>query len=151
MPRVQRAGEGGRSSLTPEVGRAPARPAGAADFHAQFQSARLTQARHRLDELLSRIDALGAELAERMTLGSLRAYREAVREFLRTVQEAAVQVETEMEWDYRSWEHRTLTIVRKVNQELEALAQDLMDREQGRLRLLERLGEIKGLLLDLLF
>lgn len=150
MPRIQPTGEGNRpGSLPPEGGRNPVRSAAGADFNAQFRTARLTQARTQLDQLLGRIDALGRDLAERMTMANLRAYRQAVREFLQTVQEAAVQVETETEWDYQSWEQRTLTIVRKVNAELEALADDLVEQEQGRMRLLERLGEIKGLLLDL--
>lgn len=142
---TDRAGVTGGRAPVARAGRAPEGPA----FASHLQLVRADRARAHLDSLLEAVDGAAARLVEERTLANLRAYREAVRAFLAAVQEAAVAVQNEVEWDYREWQHRTLTVVRRVDAALEELAHQVMAREQDRLKLLERLGEIKGLLLDL--
>lgn len=145
-----------RGTTEAKVARVPAgegrqRPEGVAagTFSGQLRSARLQQGRARLDELLADIDRRGADLAEDMTLVNLKGYREAVRRFLAELQRQAVSVQTEVDWDYQAWEHRSLTVIRQVDQELESLSRQVMEQEKDRLAILARIGDIKGLLLDI--
>lgn len=148
MPRVRRATDTGIEVPAPAGERSrPAAPQ--AGFRRELQQARLGSVRERLNEQLSRLDTLGARLAGEMTVGSLKAYKEAVREFLRDLQREAVSVQTQLEWDYQAWQHRSLTVLQKVDAELEELGRMVLDHEQDRLKLLAKIGEIKGLLLDL--
>lgn len=142
---TDRAGVTAGGAPVARAGRTPEGPA----FATHLRSARGDRARAQLDILLAGVDAAAARLVEERTLANLKAYREAVRAFLVAAQEAAVTVQNEVEWDYREWQHRTVTVVRRVDAALEELAHEVMAREQDRLKLLERIGEIKGLLLDL--
>lgn len=130
------------------VGERPRSPAPSASFGRELGQARLGSIRERMQELLGRIDDLGARLAAEMTIANLRAYREAVRGFLAELQQAAVTVQTDLEWDYQAWQHRSLTVLRTVDAELEELGRMVLDHEQDRLKILAKIGEIKGMLLD---
>lgn len=149
MFRIRPAGAGPAGEAPPPRGSAGAQGAGAAAFAQALAGARLRGVRQHLDQLLAAIDQAGARLAQEMTLANLRAYRDAVAEFLRTVQHEALAVHTEQGWDSQAWHHRALTIVRKVDEELDQLARQVLEQEHDRLAVLARIGEIRGLLLDL--
>lgn len=125
----------------------PAAPA--ADFGRELHQARLGSLRERLAEQLARLDELGARLATDLTMGNLKAYKETVRDFLAAIQREAVTVQNELEWDYQAWQHRSLAVIRQVDQELDELGRMVLEHEQDRLKILAKIGEIKGLLLDL--
>lgn len=146
MPRVQ---PGSDITYSPRVaeGSRPHRSDGP-----QFgTSLKLAQGRGRLVDLLQQIDQAGASLANRRTVYELKTYRELVGAFLKEVQAQAYTLQRDMEWDHHTWEQRTLVTVRTVNDELDQLAQQVLSREEDNLAILARVGEIKGLLLDLQF
>ncbi len=128
------------------------RPAGAAAqgaFRERLAQAQAGQLNERIERAIAQIEQLGARLAESLSLADLKRYKQAVASLLRDVTHHMVQVRTQMEWDSQAWEHRTLVTIRKVDEELEKLTQLVLSQEQDRLAILERIGEIKGMLLDL--
>lgn len=149
MTRVRGTGGGKVGGAERAGGRERAAAAPAAAFSQELKTARLGLVRARLDEYLREIEALGARLADERTMGNLKAYKTAVRNFLAALQREAVQVQTELDWDYQSWEQRTLTVVRKVDDELDKLAHMVLDSQADRLQILAKVGEITGMLLDI--
>lgn len=127
------------------------RPAGGAarnSFRAQLQQAHAGQLNERIDKALTHIEELGARLGQSLSMADLKRYREAIAHLMRDLTSNMVEVRTQMEWDSQAWEHRTLVTIRKVNEELEELTSMVLSQEQDRLGILEKIGEIKGMLLD---
>lgn len=100
------------------------------------------------DRLLQAVDEAGARLRDDPSLANLYAYRRRVAAVLRSLQREAVAVVTEAAGG-GFHRRRLLVWVRVVNQELEALAQMVLAREQDRLAIVAKLDQIRGLLLDL--
>lgn len=128
------------------------RPAGQAprgDFRARLAQAAVEQLNERIDKALAHIEELGARLGESLTMTDLKAYKQAIGTLMRDLTHNMLQVRTQMEWDSQAWEHRTLVTIRKVDEELERLTEMVVTQEKDRLSILAKIGEIKGMLLDL--
>lgn len=118
-------------------------------FRLHLSEAATLQLADRVEARLKEIEELGDRLGDSLTLGDLRRYRDAITELMRDLTSNMVQVRTQMEWDSQAWEHRTLVTIRTVNEELEKLASMVVAQEKERLAILEKIGAINGLLLDL--
>lgn len=129
----------------------PDRPVNATaegSFRDRLAKAQVGQLGDRIDKALAEIDQLGARLSETLNLADLRRYRQAIAVLFKDLTSNMFQVKTEMEWDSQAWEHRTLMTVQKVDSELERLTDLVLNHEQDRLAILAKIGEIKGMLLD---
>lgn len=122
-----------------------ARPA----FKNQLAQIAVEQLADRIEARLKEIQEHGERLNESLTLGDLRRYRDAIQELFRDLTSNMVQVKTQLEWDSQAWEHRTLVTIRTVNEELEKLAGMVVSQEKDRLAILDKIGAINGLLLDI--
>lgn len=119
------------------------------EFRLHLAEAAIEQLSDRVESRLKEIEDLGDRLGQSLTLGDLRRYRDAITELMRDLTTNMVQVRTQMEWDSQAWEHRTLVTIRTVNEELEKLAGMVVAQEKDRLAILEKIGAINGMLLDL--
>ncbi|HWI53007.1 MAG TPA: YaaR family protein [Symbiobacteriaceae bacterium] len=126
----------------------PAQGATPGAFRAQLAQAHVGQLNERIDKALADIDDLGTRLGQTLSMADLKRYRQAIAGLMRDLTGNMVEVRTQMEWDSQAWEHRTLVTVRKVNEELEKLTEMVLAQEQDRLGILAKIGEIKGMLLD---
>ena len=102
-----------------------------------------------LDEMLELINQTGRALVTGRGVAELKAYREAVREFLQESVRGSYQVKEERSWDHRG-NHRKLRLVTEVNHRLEELTRIVMESQAPGIEILAKLDEIRGLLLDLL-
>ncbi|HLO02325.1 MAG TPA: YaaR family protein [Symbiobacteriaceae bacterium] len=119
------------------------------EFRLHLAEAAVEQLSDRVEGRLKEIEDLGDRLGESLTLGDLRRYRDAITELMRDLTTNMVQVRSQMEWDSQAWEHRTLVTIRTVNEELEKLAGLVVAQEKDRLAILDKIGAINGLLLDI--
>lgn len=117
-------------------------------FRAQLVDARITQVNTRLDEMMKEIDQIGVQLGRTLNLTDLKRYKQSIANFFKDALRLGTQVKTQMEWDSQAWEHRTLITIEKVNVALDELAQLVHGQEQDRLKILAKMGDIKGMLLD---
>ena len=102
----------------------------------------------RLELLITDITVLGKKIAENRDIGGLKQYRALVRDFIEEVVTNSHEFSRENFLDRRG-RHRVYGIVRQVNSELDALAQDLLTSEKSNIEILARVDEIHGLLLDM--
>lgn len=102
----------------------------------------------RLSGLMEEITQEGEKLAKRRDVKDMKHYRGLIKEFLNEVVTRSHSFSRENFLDRRG-RHRVYGIIRLVDQNLDELAQELMKDEQDHLAILNKIGEIRGLLLDI--
>ena len=102
----------------------------------------------RVDALLNDITAQGNRIAEHMDIRDMKKYRELVKDFLNEVVNRSHKFSRENFLDRRG-RHRVYGIVKLVNKNLDDLAGELVKDEKDHLTILSKVGEIRGLLLDI--
>ena len=102
----------------------------------------------RLQGLMQAISEEGDKLAKRKDLRDLKHYRALVKEFMNEIISRSHSFSRENFLDRRG-RHRVYGIIRLVDENLDALAQELMKDEKDNLKILSTIGEIRGLLLDI--
>ncbi|OON90710.1 MAG: hypothetical protein ATN32_03345 [Candidatus Epulonipiscium fishelsonii] len=102
----------------------------------------------KLTQMIEKITDQGNKIAEHMDIRDLRAYREMITEFMGEVTARSHKFSRESFLDKRG-RHRVYGIVRLVNEKLDGLARELMRTEKDHIDILDRIGEIQGLILDI--
>ncbi len=106
------------------------------------------QLQAKVEELMKDITAQGNRIAEHMDIRDLKRYRGLVREFLEEVVYRSHKFSRENFLDRRG-RHRVYGIIKLIDENLDALATELVEDEKDHLSILSRIGEIQGLLLDI--
>lgn len=106
------------------------------------------QIRQKLDQLLNRIDEQGKVLQNTLSLKDLLSYKSLVKEFMGVVVSQTYNVREELGWNQRG-QSKVYSLLKKVDEKLEDLTKDFMDKESEQIDLLGKLGEIRGMLVDL--
>jgi hypothetical protein len=103
-----------------------------------------------LRQMLAKIHEQGERLARSMTVRELRAYKQMVKQFLEDTLKRGVGLKETRGWDRRGRAKR-YKLLEEVDRLLVEMGEELLQNEQGRLELLEKVGEIRGLLLNVYF
>lgn len=103
----------------------------------------------RLTKLVDEITAQGKKLADNLDLSDFKKYRRLISDFMEEVSSNSHKYSRENFLDRRG-RHRVYGIVRKVNENLDRLAEDLLKKEKNNIDILARTDEIRGLLLDII-
>ncbi len=103
---------------------------------------------NRISLLMEDITAQGKKISKKMDIRDMKRYRALVKEFLNEVVTRSHKFSRENFLDRRG-RHRVYGIIRKVDETMDALAQELVKDEKDHLAILGLIGEIKGLLLDI--
>lgn len=103
----------------------------------------------KIDTMLSDITFQGNRIAEHMDIRDLRRYRELIREFLNEVVYRSHKFSRENFLD-RKGRHRVYGLIKLIDANLDELAQELVKDEKDHITILSKIGEIQGLLLDIL-
>lgn len=107
-----------------------------------------TELQNRISLLMEDITAQGKKISKKMDSRDMKRYRALVKEFLNEVVTRSHKFSRENFLDRRG-RHRVYGIIRKVDETMDALAQELVKDEKDHLAILGLIGEIKGLLLDI--
>ena len=107
-------------------------------------------------ELQARVDALmediveqGNRIAQHMDIHDMKRYRGLIKEFLNEVVYRSHKFSRENFLDRRG-RHRVYGIIKLIDSNLDELASELVADEKDHISILGMIGEIKGLLLDIL-
>ena len=106
------------------------------------------QLQAKIDALMMDITSQGERIARHMDIRDLRRYRGLIKDFLNEVVYRSHKFSRENFLDRRG-RHRVYGIIRKIDETLDQLAEELMLDEKDHLSILSRIGEIEGLLLDI--
>ncbi|SDY99078.1 hypothetical protein SAMN05660462_01455 [Proteiniborus ethanoligenes] len=105
-------------------------------------------AKERLENLLQRIDKQASRLSKNITIKEVLAYKKLISEFMKESVDSMVKFKKDSFLDSRG-RHRVYGIIKKVDQELEALTKDVLSQEKDNIKILKRLDDIRGLILDI--
>ncbi|ASB63210.1 hypothetical protein SC22_00765 [Bacillus sp. A053] len=101
-----------------------------------------------LTRLLSDIEAFGKRLTKSRNFKDLARFKGLVKRFVKEAVDSGLSHETSKSFDLYG-NSRTLGLVKEIDEKLIQLTEEMMDQEKPAIDLLERIGEIKGLLINL--
>ena len=102
-----------------------------------------------LEMMLKDITKQGELIARHMDIRDMKKYRGQIKDFLNEIVNRSHKFSRENFLDRRG-RHRVYGIIRLVDNNLDELAQELMKDEKDHLLILDKIDEIRGLLLDIL-
>lgn len=103
----------------------------------------------KINHMLNDINLQGKLIARHMDIREMKRYRGLIRDFLNEVVNRSHKFSRENFLDHRG-RHRVYGIIRLIDENLDELAQELVEDEKNQIDILGRIGEIEGLLLDIL-
>ena len=103
----------------------------------------------RLTEMKKEIDEQGQRLADRVDVRELEKYRRLIREFLDEIVSNGYTFSREDAYASRG-KHRYIATVKVVDENLDALGKEVMKEHADKIEILNRIDDIRGLLLDLM-
>lgn len=102
----------------------------------------------RLNTMMEEITMQGNKISKRMDVRDMKRYRGMIKEFLNEVVTRSHSFSRENFLDRRG-RHRVYGIIRLVDETLDELAKELVKDEKDHIAILGKIGEIRGLLLDI--
>lgn len=102
----------------------------------------------RLSQMMEEITQQGNRITKKMDVRDMKRYRTLVKDFMNEVVSRSHKFSRENFLD-RKGRHRVYGIIRQVDDTLDELARELMKDEKDHLSILAKVGEIRGLLLDI--
>ena len=102
----------------------------------------------RLNLMMEEIVMQGDKITKRMDVKDMRRYRALIKDFMNEIVNRSHKFSRENFLDRRG-RPRVYGIVRLVDGKLDELAQELMKEEKDEIAILAKVGEIRGLLLDI--
>lgn len=99
--------------------------------------------------LLNEISEQGKKISKHTDVRDMKKYRELIKSFLNEVVYRSHKFSRENFLDRRG-RHRVYGIVRLIDENLDELAEELLKEEKDNIAILSKVGEIRGLLLDIL-
>jgi hypothetical protein len=94
------------------------------------------------------IDEQGEKLSKKRTFEELVKYKNMIQEFIKEAVEQMYKVKEEYS-SYGSGNHKVYTIIEKVDENLEELTELVLSKQSTQLEILDRLDEVRGMLVDI--
>ncbi len=107
-----------------------------------------SELKEKLSSLMKDIEEQGSKLAKHMDIRDMKRYRSLVKEFMNEVTAHSHEFSRENFLDRRG-RHRVYGIVKEVDKSLDDLAQELLKDEKDNLAILNKIDDIRGMLLDI--
>ena len=107
-----------------------------------------SQLQQRLTLMMEEITMQGEKLAKRRDVKDMKRYRGLIKNFMNEIVGRSHEFTRENFLD-RKGRHRVYGIIRLVDETLDELAKELVKDEKDNLTILAKIGEIRGLLLDI--
>ncbi|NLK51442.1 MAG: YaaR family protein [Syntrophomonadaceae bacterium] len=117
-------------------------------FVEEIKRVEAVQWQEKLDQLMQSIDEQAERLQKNQTVRELQIYKNLVREFLQETTGSNYRKVQESRWDRRG-NLRVLTVIAEIDQQLGELTHLVMQEQKDPLKILQKLGEIRGILVDL--
>ncbi|MHB8128223.1 MAG: YaaR family protein [Mobilitalea sp.] len=102
----------------------------------------------RLNVILEEITTQGKKLSKHMDVRDMKHYRELIKEFMNEIVNRSHKFSRENFLDKKG-RHRVYTMIKLVDKNLDDLASELIKDEKDHLSILNKIDEIRGLLLDI--
>lgn len=105
-------------------------------------------AEERIKLLVDQIQQQGEKLSQKVDLRELKIYKSLISEFLDEALNGSRKFSKDSRLDRRG-RFKVFATVKKINEELDALTNDVLNNEKDNIKILQRIEDIRGLVLDL--
>lgn len=138
------------STVSGMIGKEERKAAGIADssFKGQLREIQSDKCEENLRQLVHQIVEQGKKLGSKVDVRELKIYKRLISEFLDEALSNSRRFSKQSFLDRRG-RHRTYSVVKNINDELELLTQDVLKEEKDNIGILQRLEDIRGMLLDI--
>ncbi len=133
---------------TPEAAKPTEQPSEAFKF-ALMSNIEEADLKERLTGMMNEITMQGSRIKKRKDIGDMRKYRSLVKGFMNEIINRSHKFSRENFLDRRG-RHRVYGIIKLIDENLDSLAEELLKEESDNLTILNKIGEIEGLLIDIL-
>ncbi|WP_114570103.1 YaaR family protein [Exiguobacterium flavidum] len=130
---------------TPKSG--PREVEAATTFSALMQEKREHKGYERLQQKLTLVQEQGELLAESQTIENLESYKEKIKDFLKDALDQSLSLEEKRGFNRRG-RTKIYKVVEQVDAKLLALTDTVISGESRRLDILDQVGEIRGMLVN---
>ena len=118
------------------------------DFSSELEDQRSSASHEQLQRLVDQIDEQGAKLTKTPTYDELREYRSLIKNFVSSVVSQMYDVSSQTGWD-RMGRQKVYTTVRKIDTELENMAEKIRLGQAEQLDVVASHDAIRGMLVVL--
>ncbi|MDQ0163436.1 YaaR family protein [Bacillus alveayuensis] len=101
-----------------------------------------------LNRLMAELDEAGSRLSKSRNFQDLSKFKSIVKRFIRQAVDYGMSLKESNSWDFNG-NKRTFKIIEEIDQKLLALTDDILAKEKEGVDILGKIGEIKGLLINL--
>lgn len=102
----------------------------------------------RIKEIAGKIFEQGEKLSKKVDIREFKIYKKLISEFLDEVVGNSHKFSKQNFLDRRG-RYKAYAVIKKINEELDNLAKDVLSGETDNLKILQRLDDIRGLILDI--
>jgi len=106
------------------------------------------ESREELNKLITEIEMAGREFAAQPLYGNLIRYKLLIQQFMGIIVKSSYQVQQRIGKKSLT-EEKIYSIVRRIDEGLEELSESVLNKQNNTMKLLNKLDEIRGLLIDL--
>jgi len=99
--------------------------------------------------LIAEIDRQGKRLAERVDISEFAKYRKLIKNFVDYVVSNSYDFNKESSFGARG-RHRIFATVKTIDGKLDAMAKEILSGQADNIKILDEIGEIRGLILDMM-
>jgi uncharacterized protein YaaR (DUF327 family) len=103
-----------------------------------------------LNRMLQQLQQQGERLSKSMTIRELHIYKTLVKQFLEQTVRKGIGIKDTTGWDRRGRGKR-YKLLDEINRNLVEMADDMLETEEGKIEMLGKVGEIRGLLINLFY
>lgn len=121
---------------------------GASSFSGLLKNVENNIRMQELDGLIEKIEQQGKALIRSRTMQEFRLFKQYVQQFIRQAVTGGLEVDRTYDW-HGAAGARAMKRVRAVDEKLMEIADALLLKENAAVELLQRIGELKGLLVNL--
>ena len=119
-----------------------------AGFQTKLRRVEERNVEERINELVGKIMQQGEKLGEKVDVRELKIYKNLISEFLEEAVSNSHRFSKESFLDRRG-RYKVYATIKSINKELELLTKDILSAEKDNVRILQRLDDIRGLILDI--
>ena len=135
--------------VTETTGTKPAEQPSDAFRFALMSNIEETDLQERLTGMMNEITMQGERIKKKKDIGDMRKYRSLIKDFMNEIVNRSHKFSRENFLDRRG-RHRVYGIIKLIDENLDSLAAELLKDEKDNLTILNKIGEIEGLLIDIL-
>lgn len=106
------------------------------------------QLQDKLTQMVEKISEQGNKIATHMDIRDIKVYRELISEFINEITVNSHKFSRENVLDKKG-RHRVFGIIRNISNNLNDITMELMKSEKDNIKVLSKIGEINGLVLDI--